>query len=131
MPSEQTRKSRWPYYLGQGKLLLAAIGILLGSALPWAFILGQLLWASPLALMWSFCAGLVTVAAAVARWRWLVVFSGLSGGATAIFFSMWQTARIVDVCALSLDCMPGPGVGLLLAGGLGALYGAARLSRGG
>ena len=128
MPSDQTRRSRWPYFGGQGKLLLAAIAMLVGSVLPWAFILGQLLWASPLALMWSFWAGLATVAAAVARWRWLVVISAFAGGTTAVVFSAWQTARIVDVCAFSLECMPGPGVGLLLAGGLGALYRAARLS---
>ena len=103
----------------------------MGSVLPWAFILGELLWASPLALMWSFWAGLVTVAAAVARWRWVVLLSALFGGGTAVYFSIWQTSRILGVCGLSLDCLPGPGVGLLLAGGLAALYGAARLVRAG
>lgn len=127
MAREQTSKRRWPYLSGQGQLLLAAIAILVGTALPWALILGQLLWASPLALMWSFWAGLVTLAAAVARWRWIVVLSAAGGGATAVFFAAWQTERIVGVCALSIECLPGPGVGLLLAGGLAALYRAARI----
>lgn len=131
MARKQTSRRRWPYFGGQGQLLLAAIAILVGSALPWAFILGQLLWASPLAVMWSFWAGLVTVAAAVARWRWIVVVSALGGGGTAVFFAAWQTERIVGVCALSFDCLPGPGVGLLLAGGLAALYRAAQLVRAG
>lgn len=109
--------------------MLAAIAVLVGSALPWAFILGELLWASPLAVMWSFWAGLVTLASAVARWRWIVVLSALFGGGTAVYFSIWQTARIVDVCGLSLDCLPGPGVGLLLVGGLAALYAAAQVAR--
>ena len=129
MARDQTRQRRWPYFGGQANLLLAAIAILIGSALPWAFILGRLLWASPLAVMWSFWAGLVTVAAAVAPWRWIAVVSALVGGATAVFFAAWQTARIVEVCAVSLDCLPGPGVGLLLAGGLAALYRAAQLAR--
>ena len=124
---DETHKIRWPYFGGQGKLLLAAVAILLGSTLPWAFILGKLLWASPIALMWTFWAGLVTIAAAVARWRWVVVISSLAGGGTAMFFAAWQTGRILDVCALSFDCMPGPGVGLLLVGGLAALHPAAVL----
>ena len=131
MPREQTRERRWPYFVAQGRLALAAITILVGRALPWAVILGELLWASPLALMWSFWGGLVTLGAAVARWRWIVVLSALFGGGTAVYFSIWQTSRIVDVCGLSLDCLPGPGVGLLLAGGLAALSGVALVVRAG
>ena len=101
--------------------------MLLGSALPWAYILGRLLSASPTALMWTGWAGLVTLAAAVAPWRGLAAFSAFAGGATAIGFALWQTTRIVDRCGLTLDCLPGPGVGLLLMGGVAAVYRSVRL----
>lgn len=101
--------------------------MLLGSALPWAYILGRLLTASAVALMWTAWAGLVTIAAAVAPWRRVAAFSAFAGGATAVGFALWQTGRIVDRCGLSLDCLPGPGVGLLVIGGLAAVYRAARL----
>lgn len=129
MPRPQTAKRRWPYHPGQLQLLMAGIALLFGSALPWAFILGNLLTASPLALMWTAWAGLVTVAAAIAPWRWAVLVSAFAGGATGVLFAVWQTGRILDLCSLSLDCLPGPGVGFLLAGGLAALHSAVHLLR--
>ena len=132
MPSEkhakQTRK--WPYLPGQGTILLAAIAILAGTGLPWAVILGQLLWGSPLAITWTLWAGLMALAASAVPWRPVVVVSAVVGGGIAVFFSLWQTARILDRC-LSLDCLPGPGLGFLLAGGGAALYQTARLVRAG
>jgi hypothetical protein len=62
--------------------------------------------------------------------RVLVLFSAAAGGGTAVFFAFWQTARIIDRCPLSLDCVPGPGVGVLLVAGGVALYQVARLARG-
>jgi hypothetical protein len=78
--------------------------------------------------MWTLWAGLVTLAAAVVRWRRVVLVSAAFGGGVAVFFALWQTARIVDKC-LSLDCLPGPGLGFLLAGGTAALYRLVRLLR--
>lgn len=129
MPASQTPKRRWPYYAGQVQLLLAGIALLFGTALPWAYILGNLLSAAPLALMWTAWAGIVTVAAAIAPWRSIVLFSAFAGAATAIAFAVWQTGRIVSVCSLSFDCLPGPGVGFLLAGGLAALHSAVQIAR--
>jgi hypothetical protein len=125
----QTPKRRWPYFRGQVQLLLAGLALLFGSALPWAYILGNLLTAAPLALMWTAWAGIVTIAAAIAPWRPAVLFSAFAGGATAVAFAVWQTGRIVGVCSLSLDCLPGPGVGFLLAGGLAALHSAIQIVR--
>jgi hypothetical protein len=92
-------------------------------------VLGQFLWGSPLAIMWSFWAGLITIAGSVVRWRTLALVSVAAGGGTAVAFAIWQTARILDRCPLSLDCTPGPGLGLLLAGGGTALYWGAKLLR--
>lgn len=111
------------------QLLLAGIALLFGSALPWAYILGNLLSAAPLALMWTVWAGFVTVAAAIAPWRRAVLFSAFAGGATAVLFAVWQTGRILGLCSLSLACLPGPGLGFLLAGGLAALHSAVQMVR--
>ena len=129
MPRRETGTRRWPYFRGQLQLLLAGVALLFGTALPWAYILGNLLNAAPLALMWSAWAGIVTVAAAVAPWRGIVLFSAFAGGATAVFFAVWQTAKIVGICSLSFDCLPGPGIGFLLAGGVAALYSAVQIVR--
>ena len=118
-----------PYVPGQRTILLGALAILVGTALPWAVILGQLLWGSPLAITWTLSAGLMTLAGSAVRWRPIVLVSAALGGGTAVFFAVWQTVRILDRC-LSLDCLPGPGLGLLLGGGGVAFYEAARLARG-
>ena len=120
--SRADERRKWPYLHGQGILLVAGLGIIVGTALPWAVVLGQSLWGSPLAIMWSFWAGLMTLAGSAVRWRLLAVVSAVAGGGTAVAFAVWQTARILDRCPLSLDCVPGPGLGALLAGGGASLY---------
>lgn len=110
-------------------MLLAALAILVGTALPWAVIVGNPVWGSPLALTSTLWAGLMTLAGAAVRWKPVVVVSALAGGGTAVFFALWQTVRIVAVC-LSLQCLPGPGLGLLLIGGGAAAYQAVELFRG-
>jgi len=114
-------RRRWPYYASQRTLLYSGLGIMIGAFLPWALILGQGLGASPMARAWTLWAGLMTLAGTMTRWRPMVVSSGLLGGGTAVYFSLWQTSKIVSSC-LSAQCLPGPGLGLLLFGGGAALY---------
>jgi hypothetical protein len=123
-------RKRWPY-LGppQRALLFAAAGVFLAAALPWALILERWLWGSPLAISWVLWAGLMTIVAAWMPWRVVVVVSALAGGGTAVVLAVWQTARIFDVCPLSLQCLPGPGLGVLLAAGTAALYQTVQLVR--
>lgn len=124
MPRE---RRRWPYFPGQKLLLLAAIGIFLGNSLPWARVLGESLWGSPNALTWTISGGCAALAGAMVPSRTFMLVSAAFAGVVAIFFAVWQTARIIDRCPFSLDCLPGPGLGLLLVGGLVALYPVARL----
>lgn len=107
-------------------MLLAAVGIFAGTALPWALVLGQSLWGSGQALTWTISAGFAVLAGSMVPLERLALGSAAFGGGVAVFLAVWQTARIVDRCPLSLDCLPGPGLGFLLAGGLAALYQAAR-----
>ncbi len=131
MKRVREERRRWPYHgAPQRALLFAAAGVFLAAALPWALVLERWLWGSPLAISWVLWAGLMTVVAAWVPWRLVVVLSALLGGGTAVGFAVWQTARIFDVCPLSLECLPGPGVGMLLAAGGAALYQAVQLLRG-
>ncbi len=117
---------RWPYHPGQPSLLAASVAIFLGSALPWALVLGRFLWGSAGALTWTLSGGLLILAASLVRRRWLALASALGGGGIGAFFAVWQTGRIFDRCGLSFDCVPGPGLGLLLGGGGLAIYWVAR-----
>ncbi len=121
---------RWPY-LGppQRTILFAAFGILLGTAFPWAVIFGRFLWGSPLAITWTLWAGLTVLAAGVIKWRVVVLLSAALGGGTAAFFALWQTFQIFVRCGLTIYCLPGPGLGLLLVAGGAALYQTLRLLR--
>ena len=121
------KRSGWPYFPAQVVLLFAAIGMVVGAFLPWALVLGQGLQASLLALSWTLWAAIMTLAAAMVPWRVAVVVSAGAGGGTAAALAVWQTARILNRCPLSLDCLPGPGLGLLLAAGGAAAYQATRL----
>ncbi len=121
------RRPRWPYYVEQLVLLFAAIGMVVGAFLPWALVLGHGLQASLLALSWTLWAAIITLTAAIVRWRVVVILSAGAGGGTAVALAVWQTARILDRCPLSLDCLPGPGLGLLLTAGGAACYQAIRL----
>lgn len=103
-------------------LLFAALGLLVGTALPWAVILGRALWASPTAAAWCLWAGLMTLAGASIKPRRLALASAAVGGAVGVFFGVWQTATVFSLCGLTLGCVPGPGLGFVIAGGLGALY---------
>lgn len=123
----RAERRRWPYFPGQAAFLVAAIVIFAGTALPWALVLGRLLWGSPGALTWTLSGGFLVLAGAIVRRRALGALSAAGGGAIAVFFALWQTSRILSRC-LSLDCLPGPGLGLLLAGGLLALYRAAAIA---
>jgi hypothetical protein len=107
-------------------MLVGAISIFLGTALPWALVLGQTLWGSPQALTWTISAGFAALAGSMVPARMLAYASAAFGGAVVVYIAVWQTVRIVDRCPLSLDCVPGPGLGFLLAGGLAALYQASR-----
>lgn len=124
------RIAKWPYFgVFQRNLLFAGIGVWIGAALPWAFVLGKALWGSPMAASWSLWAGLITIAGGMVRWRTVAALSGLVGGAVAAFFALWQTTHIVQTCSLSIHCVPGPGLGLLLIAGIVAITNSYRLYR--
>jgi hypothetical protein len=121
-------QKRWPYFAAQRTFLYAGLGILIGAFLPWALILGQGLGASPMARAWTLWAGLMTLAGTMSKWRPLVVSSGFLGGGTAVYFAVWQTSKIVTAC-FSPQCLPGPGLGLMLFAGGAAFYWSYRMLR--
>lgn len=113
-------KPRWPYFgVPQKRLLFAGFGIWIGTALPWFIFrpLGITRYASPLAASWLLWAGLMALAGAVARWRFLALVSAALGGGTALILSGWQMLIILDRCGVDvrLECVPGPGLFLIIA----------------
>lgn len=127
----QPRRARWPYYPSQPVLLFSGLLLVVGAFLPWALVLGRFLGASPLAVSWTLWAALVTIAGSIVRWRLVAAVSALAGGGTAVGLAVWQAGRILDRCPLTLDCLPGPGVGLLLATGTVVLYHSVAIARAG
>jgi hypothetical protein len=119
-------RPNWPYFPPQFFLVFAAIAVFVGSFLPWALVLGQSLRGAPLAVSWTLWAGLMMLAAAFVPWRAVFLASALAGGGAAVGIGVWQTARILDRCPLSLDCLPGPGLGLVVGGGVASVYLAGR-----
>lgn len=99
-----------------------------GAFLPWLLILGQSLRASPLAVSWALWAGLMTIAAASVRWRAMATLSAVLGGGGAVYLAGWQAAKLLGAC-VSFQCLPGPGVLVLLTAGAFALVQAFRLFR--
>lgn len=124
------RAAKWPYFgVFQRNLLFAGLGMWIGVALPWALVLGKALWGAPMAASWALWAGLIAIAGGAVRWRNLAALSGLIGGTVAVYFALWQTTHIVQTCSLSIHCVPGPGLGLLLIGGIVAITNSYRLYR--
>lgn len=123
------RRSGWPYLPSQKILLVAGIGILAGTALPWVLLFGKAVWGTPLAVSWTLWAGIMVLASAAVRWRTIVLVSAFIGGGVALYFGAWQTLRIMTTC-FSFHCLPGPGLGLLVIGGIAALYQVVRMVRG-
>ena len=126
------QKPRWPYFgLTQKRLLFAGFGIWIGTALPWLILrpLGITRYASPLAASWLLWAGLMALAAAVARWRIVALVSALLGGGTALVLSGWQLLLILDRCGIDLrfDCVPGPGLFLVIVAAVVVLVQGRRL----
>ena len=91
-PPGGRERRRWPYFPGQGAMLLAAIGMFLGTAFPWALVLGEALWGSAQALTWTISAGFATLAASMVPGRRLALASAAFGGGIATYIAIWQTA---------------------------------------
>ena len=128
------QKPRWPYFgVPQKRLLFAGFGIWIGTALPWFIFrpLSVTRYASPLAASWLLWAGLMALAGAVARWRVVALASAVLGGGTALVLSGWQMLVILDRCGLDvrLQCVPGPGLFLIVATAVFVLLQSWRLFR--
>jgi len=123
-------QERWPY-LGraQKRLMVAGVAMWIGAILPWVLILGHSLRATPLALTWALWAGLMTLAGASVRWRNIAALSAALGGGAAIYLAVWQATTLFDAC-LSTQCLPGPGLIVLLGAGVFALVQAFGIFRG-
>ncbi len=118
---------RWPYLgPGQRQLLVAAVMIMLGSALPWVYTAFGTFIGLRGAGLWTFYAGALALAGTVLRHRRLVRTHALLVGVVALALPMWQLARMI-VLGLGGGWAPGVGLALVAGGGVLALRAAGNL----
>lgn len=122
--SRPTSRGRWPHAgRGQGRLLLAALGIIVAAFLPWVNTAFGSFTGLAGPGVWTLYAGVLGIAGALVRRRRLAKWHALVVGVTALGLSLWQLARLAQVCTLD-SCLPGAGLLLTLAGGGVALHAA-------
>lgn len=122
-------RGRWPHAgRGQGRLLLAALGIVVAAFLPWVNTAFGSFTGMAGPGVPTLYVGVLGIAGALVRRRWLARWHALVVGVVAIAMPLWQLARLTQLCTLDA-CLPGAGLLLTLAGAGIALH-AAWLLRG-
>lgn len=124
-----TGRRRWPYAgPGQVRLLLASLGVGLGSFLPWVDTAVGSFTGMAGPGVWTLYAAVLGLAGALVRRPHLAaVHAGLTG-AVAVALPAWQGLRLAQLCGGGA-CLPAPGLLLVLAAGVAALVQARRLWR--
>ncbi|MFA9430982.1 hypothetical protein [Egicoccus sp. AB-alg2] len=114
---------RWPPAgRGQGLLLLAALGVVLGSFLPWVDTVAGRFTGMHGAGVWTFYAGVLGLAGGLVPRRGLARIHGAVLALVAVGLPLWQTLHLANVCDWR-TCLPS--VGLVLVAGCGVLAGRA------
>lgn len=117
------RVRRWPPLgHGQGLLLLAAFGIMIGSFLPWVDTVGGRFWGMQGGGVWTFYAGSLALAGGLIPRRRLARINGVVAAAVAIGLPAWQLLHLSNVCDWRV-CMPA--TGLVVVAACGAIAGRA------
>lgn len=118
-PRTTGARARWPYAgPAQGRLLLASLGIGLGSFLPWVDTAVGSFTGMAGPGVWSLYAAVLGVAGALVRRHRLAAAHAAVAGAVAVALPVWQGLRLLSICTGGA-CLPAPGLLLvLLAGGV-------------
>lgn len=113
-----------------GWLLTFGLLVMVGSLLPWVDTIAQTYSGYQGAGLATLAGGAIIMAGlllhSMFHRRWLLVGHAIVGGSIAAVLATWQVLRLVRVCA-SGGCVPGPGLVLVLIGGIGALLVARRI----
>jgi len=112
-----TRRAFPPLGRGQGLLLAASIGIMVGSFLPWVDTIAGRFWGMQGAGVWTFYAGAIGLAGGLVARRWMARASGVIVTAAAIGLPAWQVLHLANTCDWQV-CMPATGLAMVGALGL-------------
>ncbi|MFA9447163.1 hypothetical protein [Egicoccus sp. AB-alg6-2] len=117
--STTASRRRWPP-LGRGQplLLVASIGVLVGSFLPWVDTIAGRFTGMEGGGVWTFYAGFLGLAGGLVPRRGLARLNGAIAAVTAIGLPLWQLQRLNAMCDWQV-CMPS--TGLVLVAGCGLL----------
>ena len=124
-------RRRWPQLgAGQKPLLGASAMVILGAFLPWlyTYAVGPVT-ATSGAGIWAFYAGVLGFAGALVPWRTPAVVQATILAVTAVGLAGWQAVHLLLLVGVQ-GWLPGPGLVLVLGGGLLAGRAATQLVRG-
>lgn len=120
--------TRTPVHPGRKRLGLAVAMVMLGSFMPWvSTALGNLSGAGGPGI-WTFYASMLGLGGALLPLRRLGALQAVILAAVAITLPIWQLARVFNAVGFS-GWMPGPGLVLVLGGGVLAGVAAVQLYR--
>jgi len=123
-----SRTTRAPVHPGRKRLALAVAMVMFGSFMPWVSTAIGNLSGSRGPGLWTFYAAMLGLAGALVPMRRLGALQAAIMAATAIAIPIWQLARILSKVGTG-GWMPGPGMVLVLGGGVLAAFAAVQLYR--
>lgn len=120
--------TRTPMHPGRKRLAMATAMVMIGSFMPWVNTsLGNLSGARGPGV-WTFYAAMLGLAGALLPLRRLGALQGAILAAVAVTLPVWQLARVLNAVGAG-GWMPGPGMVLVLGGGVLAGVAAVQLYR--
>lgn len=113
----RSARTRTPVHPGRKRLGLAVAMVMFGSFMPWvSTALGNLSGARGPGL-WTFYAAMLGLAGALLPLRRLGAVQAAILAVVAVVLPVWQVARILSIVGFG-GWMPGPGMVLVLGGGV-------------
>lgn len=119
---------RRPWHPARKRLILGVGLIAVGSFLPWLYFAGMPKSGALGPGLWTFYASMLGIAAIMLPFHRIGAVHAAILAAVAIVVPVWQLARVIDVIGFG-GWMPGPGMVMVLAGGVVAAGCAVRLWR--
>lgn len=109
-------------------MAIAVAMVIVGSFLPWLFVGGMGVSGARGPGLWTFYASMLGLAAVLVPWQRIGAVHGAIMAATAIALPVWQLVHTIDLVGFA-GWMPGPGLVMVLFGGILAAGSAIRLFR--
>ena len=109
-------------------MAIAVVLAIVGSFLPWFFVGGVGVAGSRGPGLWTFYASMLGLAAALMPWPKVGAVSGAIMAATAIALPVWQLVHLISLVGFA-GWMPGPGMVMVIFGGILAAGCAVQLFR--